>query len=92
MEIIAKLSPEDQQQIADQIYNRLLKHLPALDDPDQLLNRRETAEMLKVQPATITTWTKQGKLPVIEMPGGKVTLYSKKDVLKQLHTKYKRYY
>jgi len=92
MEIIAKLSPEDQQHIADQIYNRLLKHLPRVQEEDQLLTRAEAAELLSVQPATVTLWVRRGIIPAIEIDGSKETRYSRADIMKAMHTKYKRFY
>ena len=50
---------------------------PAPDAPEErVLTRAEVARLFRVDPATVTRWTKQGKLRAFRTPGGTRRYYA----------------
>jgi excisionase family DNA binding protein len=54
--------------------------MAAVDPSDILLTPSEVAEIFRVHPRTITTWTKAGRLKFTFLPGGKIRRYYQEDV------------
>jgi excisionase family DNA binding protein len=50
---------------------------PAPDAPEErVLTRAEVARLFRVDPATVTRWTRTGKLPAFRTPGGTRRYYA----------------
>lgn len=62
---IIQVTPEQlQKSISDILRTQLEEFSKTVSskDPDELLTRKETAELLKINLATLWSWTKSGKL------------------------------
>jgi hypothetical protein len=83
--LLHNLTPDDLKQIIKEVlkdeFNDFKKYLDAYE-PDKLLTREETCELLKIDPSTLWHWTKNGK--VICYGIGSRRYYKKNELLERL--------
>jgi hypothetical protein len=72
--LLHNLTPDDLKQI-------IKKYLDAYE-PDKLLTREETCELLKIDPSTLWHWTKNGKVTCYGIASRRY--YKKNELLEQL--------
>lgn len=51
-----------------------------MTSPATLLTVAEVAAELRVDPATVRLWARQGKIPVVKLPGGRLKRFRREDV------------
>ena len=83
--LLHNLTPDDLKQIIKEVlvdeFNAFKKYLDSYE-PDKLLTREETCELLKINPTTLWHWTKNGKVTCYGIASRRY--YKKNELLEQL--------
>ena len=83
--LLHSLTPDDLRQIIKEVlideFNTFKKYLDSYE-PDKLLTREETCELLKIDSSTLWAWTKNGKVTCYGI--GSRRYYKKKELLERL--------
>ena len=83
--LLHNLTPDDLKQIIKEVFqsefNDFKKYLVAYE-PEKLLTREETCELLKINSSTLWHWTKNGKVTCYGIANRRY--YKKNELLEQL--------